>query len=146
MTNAERIRSMNDEELAGFLVNDIWNWPWCDENAPTDEEKNCTNWGKDRYDCCEKCCKVWLQKEYDENTDIILDIGLSDESISELIPCPHCGKKPKKFLWSNGSLVLICDCGQRGTHVGYAEDEKDLKRIFEKLKSLWNGEKECHDV
>lgn len=140
MTNAERIRSMSDEELAGFLVNDIWGWPWCDKDAPVDKENNCIKWGKDRYDCCEKCCNVWLQKEARELDDISLDVGLSDESISELSPCPSCGKRPKKFIWSTGYLHLRCKCGQRGALVHYAEDEKDLKRIFENLKSLWNGE------
>lgn len=140
MTNAERIRSMTDEELAKFFTDAVTDWwAWCDQDAPTDEDCNCLKWGMDREDGCEKCCKVWLQKEVRELDDISLNVDLSDDSISELKPCPHCGRKPKKFLWSNGSLVLTCDCGRCGAHVGYAEDEKDLKMIFETLKTLWNG-------
>ena len=141
MTNAERIRSMNDEGLAKFFTDAVTDWwPWCDQDAPTDEDCNCLKWGMDREDGCEKCCKVWLQKEFDENDGISFDVLLSDDSISELNPCPHCGKKPIKFIWSKGCLDLKCSCGMRESQVVYKEDDADLKGLFEKLKSLWNGE------
>lgn len=138
MTNAERIRSMNDEELANFLVEGASRWDWCDPSAPVDYDKNC--WGKGREDSCDKCCKVWLQKEYDENTDISLDVYLSEESIAQLNPCHHCGKKPKKFVWSTGCLSLRCECGKHASQVNYPEDENNLAGLFKDLKTLWNGE------
>ena len=49
MTNADRIRNMNDEELADFMyAKDI---PWCDDSeCPTEM-------------LCKDCFRTWLQSE-----------------------------------------------------------------------------------
>ena len=52
MTNADRIRSMNNKELARVLEGT--SYPWC--NTPINcHHNNC-------YDCCEE----WLKKEVEE--------------------------------------------------------------------------------
>ena len=53
MTNADKIRQMDDEELSSFLNNQLY-WPfWCDGNCQTE---------------CHDCCLKWLKEEVeDEN-------------------------------------------------------------------------------
>ena len=55
MTNADRIRSMTDEDLMRFLlrVGTLENRPWCDDEP-------CNN----RY--CSECITEWLKKEVRE--------------------------------------------------------------------------------
>ena len=59
MTNGDRIRSMSDEQLKDFLVDEVLNWAWCDDTAPIDNNtkiclKGCT---------CNDCCEEWLKEE-----------------------------------------------------------------------------------
>ena len=51
MTNAEKIRSMSDEELAEMFRRE---WSGC----PTGGERNCPN--------CKLCWLEWLKKEVDD--------------------------------------------------------------------------------
>ena len=56
-TNADRIRSMTDEELANFLDNYFSHWP-CKDDAPIDEEtEECL------IPSCETCWLDWLKQE-----------------------------------------------------------------------------------
>ena len=52
-TNADRIRSMTDEELAGWLDNltEVM-MPWCDHPCPDGEQSICKN-----------CISEWLRQE-----------------------------------------------------------------------------------
>lgn len=61
ITNADRIRSMTDEELAHF-IDEFWSAPWCPDEPPIDSEtKECMmHEGK-----CEMCILDWLKQEAD---------------------------------------------------------------------------------
>ena len=52
MTNADRIRSMSDEELAEFLCKVKSDYQWADHEFPSEEE--CGEW------------EEWLQSEVEE--------------------------------------------------------------------------------
>ena len=54
-TNADRIRAMNDEELADFL--DRW------EMGSIDYSKTFCSWCKGQYNCRDDCLMDWLKKE-----------------------------------------------------------------------------------
>lgn len=54
-TNADRIRSMTDEEFAKFFYDTDTEIPWCDECRSHHEEPN----------GCEKCMVDWLKEEAD---------------------------------------------------------------------------------
>ena len=54
VTNADKIRQMDDEELSSFLNNQLY-WPvWCDDNCQAE---------------CHDCCLKWLKEEVKENAN-----------------------------------------------------------------------------
>ena len=57
MTNAEKIRSMTDEELAYMLM--------CPAEYDLNFNRNCKCNGEMKHDCIE-CTKQWLQSEVEE--------------------------------------------------------------------------------
>ena len=60
-TNADRIRSMTDEELMEFLEHDYWSIDYCKKDAPIDQEtKECL------LPSCKQCWLEWLKQEADE--------------------------------------------------------------------------------
>lgn len=57
-TNADKLRSMTDEELAEWLDFRLSECPWCNPNAPVKPGTNeC-----ELYDC-QKCALDWLRRE-----------------------------------------------------------------------------------
>ena len=61
MKNAERIRSMNDEELAEMLYESDTMWDlWCNDAIPVNELKKCI------IDDCKVCILKWLKEEVKE--------------------------------------------------------------------------------
>ena len=64
MTNADRIRSMTDEELADWIYGQSDEWSnWCPREAPINPETlECLRNGGD----CGKCILDWLKEEAKE--------------------------------------------------------------------------------
>lgn len=61
VTNADRIRTMTDEELAEWLELKVWDLPWCNDGTPVDDEtKICSKWD------CVKCALEWLKQEVED--------------------------------------------------------------------------------
>ena len=60
-TNADRIRSMTDEELAEFLDREFWVLPNCKPDAPQDQET-----GMCLIASCHNCWLDWLKQEAEE--------------------------------------------------------------------------------
>ena len=61
MTNADRIRSMSDEELGAFIISiSDEGWPFACQNKP-----ECYN-GVPAPGLCEKCFMDWLRKPAEE--------------------------------------------------------------------------------
>ena len=60
-TNADRIRSMTDEELAEWIDNDVEYWgKWCHDDAPVDPQTlDCLRNGGE----CSLCILDWLKEE-----------------------------------------------------------------------------------
>ena len=56
MSNADKIRAMNDEDLSYILA-----WP-CVAEAPWCREVNCPYIGEDPVPC-NKCALIWLKEE-----------------------------------------------------------------------------------
>ena len=63
-TNADRIRSMTDEELADWIYGQCDEWSnWCPKEAPINPETfECLRNGG----CCGKCILDWLKQEVEE--------------------------------------------------------------------------------
>lgn len=58
MTNADRIRSMTDEQLAKFIIEEIWN---CNE-CPSGQENMDNPFGGRCDEKCAKHCLEWLKQ------------------------------------------------------------------------------------
>lgn len=63
MTNADRIRSMTDEELAEWMCTEYRKIPWCRSDNEEDIES-----GKCRPQVCIICANVWLKEEVGDVT------------------------------------------------------------------------------
>ena len=62
-TNADKLRSMTDEELATF-IDEFWSSPWCPDDPPVDQEtKRCLLHDGD----CRLCILDWLKQEVSDN-------------------------------------------------------------------------------
>ena len=81
MTNADKIRSMTDEELARFLEfsesylpNGV-SWEEYLKSYAEDDEQNCGRWVETDYPCLWECskCKGWVGVKFNY--------------------CPNCGSK-----------------------------------------------------
>ena len=62
MTNADKIRSMNDEKLAAWLWNHIDSDIFCLEMCPAKNNHDCS---KSTYDCATGMME-WLKQEHKE--------------------------------------------------------------------------------
>ena len=61
-TNADKIRAMSDEELAGW-IDEFWSAAWCPDDPPVDPEtKQCLLHDGD----CRLCILDWLRQEVKE--------------------------------------------------------------------------------
>lgn len=65
-TNADRIRGMNDEELAKYLVDIGWDCHLCAEHRRLDNEPLMC--GKKCDEKCAEHCLEWLQQPAEEET------------------------------------------------------------------------------
>lgn len=64
MTNADHIRSMSDEELASYLIENVWDCHLCSEHFRLDNEPLLRG-----ERCDEKCvahCLEWLKQPHEE--------------------------------------------------------------------------------
>ena len=61
-TNADRVREMNDEELAKFMLSND-GAAYCKNN---DRDSTCYLKGRDGMTACELCARDWLREEAEE--------------------------------------------------------------------------------
>lgn len=62
-TNADRIRAMSDEELAGF-IDGFWSAAWCPDDPPVDANtKECLMHDGN----CQLCILDWLRQEANDD-------------------------------------------------------------------------------